>query len=257
MLGFESVIQITESPVTFWVLFILFIWMVGGLLHKTVKARFVEPRLIFSAPYVQRVGFAPDTGDKELMKTKIKQDMISIKVKNAPINSQHGHDLERAWTRLCVYSTNTGQHIITVDNCRWGENQKPRKDYHAAGDSTRFKEEWNRRTIFANQQWNTINFGLRPLFETVVYGLSAQDQERENYKTEPYTDWVNPNHKIASKDFFVIIKVFGTGANVPAQACLHIIVTDDVTNPDSGIIVTPLSYKEFWTTLKWLRGEYG
>ena len=223
--------------------------------YRDIRERYAAPRIIFSDPYVEKVPHGKELEDGTVdFSDGVEQYHISINVRNDPISHTAGNDLEEAWTRLVVFDPNKFQETQQIDGCRWEQNEKPRMDYGETERKRRFREEWTRRRLIANRQKHTINFGLKTLYSSFFYGFQASDQEKENFTTRPYSDWINENHRVPQNKFFCCIEVRGKIGH-PFRYFMQVETSDsDLEKPPE---VVPVSKKACKTVLEFREGKYG
>lgn len=223
--------------------------------YRDIRERYVAPRIIFSDLRVEKIPHGKELEDGSgVFSYVVKQYHISVNVRNDPISVTAGNDLEEAWTRLVIFNPNKFEETQIIDGCRWQQNEKPRIDYGETGRKRRFREEWTRRRLIANRQKHTVNFGLKTLHNSFFYGFQAQDQEKENFSTEPYSDWINEDHQVPYNQFFCYLEVRGK-PGYPFRYYMRIETSpNDLENPPQ---VVPVSEKTCKTVLEFREGKYG
>ena len=218
-----------------------------------IRGRLRAPRLEFDQIRIDRIPFGPVVGIGKI-EPKVEQYFIYTQVKNNPIGTNHRMDLTEAWAKFIVFLPNRFAIDREIDDCRWGHNELPRPDYSETGKKPRFREAWTKRTLIANGKWNRLDFGLKTLHEPYFYAFTGWDQEIENFEKEPYTDWINKDHRIPYNDFFCCIEVSGKESK-SFRRYMHIITSlTDVSAPPR---IRSVSEKQCVTMLKFRAGEFG
>jgi hypothetical protein len=205
----ENFLTLPDKPQLWWAVLPLFTWLVASLAHRETMSRVQAANLVFDEPIISSIPLFGETKDLQGNPTKglIDQpDLVKITVKNEPYDMSNGQDVFEAYCRVVVFNQKTKKIVIEFDYPRWTENPKP--GYQGV-PSDRYQPEWNKRTLTANAEKNTIDFIIKSPSHDQAFGFKGASQLK--YK------WIEERLSIPKGQFLVRLQIFGKGLKFPSE----------------------------------------
>lgn len=197
-----------------WVLLWLVIgWFILSLLWDEAGRRQVAARIVFDNPHTWWTGLGPDAA--EIVPDRFVQ-LVSIRVKNSPLNMADGRDVTEAHARAIF--RRSGMSPKLVENLRWTQADKPRTDETLPGMKPKFRDVMQYMDIPANGSWRQIDLIVNDPGERCFYGFPGRAQTQ---------GWMAKDCEFENGEYSVDIEVTGKGLDPAAKTTLYLQRLDD------------------------------
>lgn len=199
---------------SYWhLLWLLVIWIVGSLAWNEARRRQVASRIVFDSPHTWWTGLGPDAD--EIVAARLIQ-VVSIRVKNSPLNMEDGRDVTKAHAHAVFRCS--GMRPRPVEFLRWTQAAKPRRDETQPGMKPKFKDEMHYMDILANDSWLQIDFIVSDPGQKCFYGFPGHAQTK---------GWMIEDCKFQNGEYSIDIEVRGKGLYSAARTTLYLVRLDD------------------------------
>lgn len=199
------------------------LWVVMRVAWEEGKKNYGRARIMFDDPYIkvsvplynrsvglQLVKLSDDSPPIAMQVPKseliARNDIASIVVRNCPHDFDNGRSVEDAYASVTIFEKETNKVTCEFDFPRWTENPMPG---YEGNPSDHFPDNWNYRTLRANQTRNTIDFIIKNIEEENAFGFRGDSQT--------ISKWQSNQLKIPPGDYLVRIRIYGAGLKSPPK----------------------------------------
>ena len=198
-------VVVMPATITVWHVIAALLFVIALLLAHRETIRILQAaRITFDAPFVRRtVDLWPAPAVRvigAIPKPIGQNDIATIVIRNRPRDGEHGRNVENAFASVTFFDPTTHERVLEFDYPRWEANPKP--GYHS-NPIDHYPDDWNRRTLRASGEANTLNFLLKSINDECAYGFRGLSQMQHM--------WHDPDLRLPPGEYIARLTISGVG----------------------------------------------